>query len=125
MGWKTDRLSNCYASNGKFLSEYKICKFYNPEIKGGEDKVFEGFICNSEDAEDGEEISPLVTQETFKSIADFMRPHLYEEDNFDDTWIIEEKNCPTTLIKDGRFKEDMKLIHVGGEMCWVLKKGEE
>ena len=50
-----------------------------------------------------------------------MRPHLYEEDNFDDTWIIEEKNNPVRIIKD----KDMKLISVGGEMCWVLKKGEE
>ena len=103
------------------LNEFKICKFYNPEIKGGEDKVFEGFIPLHEDAEDGEEISPWVTQETFKSIEDFMRPHLYEEDNFDDTWIIEEKNNPVRIIKD----KDMKLISVGGEMCWVLKKGEE
>ena len=35
------------------LNEFKICKFYNPEIKGGEDKVFEGFIPLHEDAEDG------------------------------------------------------------------------
>lgn len=106
------------------LNEFKICKFYNPEIKGGKDKVFEGFIKIHEDAEDGEEICPWVTEETFKSIADFMRPHLYEEDNFDDTWIVDEFFNPKISVHDKIKNINIKFINVGGEMCWVLKEGE-